>query len=153
MSDEIESEAERLVEEAIDAGILRQSGPHFYAVAEEGEGDHIGQGHEAAVAWLEEEGYVEEVPEESSAPEPNASGEEEGSVETGEAGEAEAVKTDSHYNTDGIYRHEGEEMQTFSRPGRADGMLFPGGTYQNLPLGNDDIQRLIDEGVLVDISS
>ena len=153
MPDETRSEAERLVEEALEAGILRQNGSHFYAAREEGEDEHVGQGHEAALSWLKEEGHVEEAPEQESSageekPEPEP-GEEDASAEEDALAEEEGGED---VPPEGIYRHEGDEMVTFEREGRADGMLFPGGIYQNLPLENDDIQRLIGEGVLVDIS-
>jgi len=155
MSDEIESEAERLVHEALEAGILRQNGPHFYATQKEEEDEHIGQGHDAALSYLEEEGYVEDAPgrkdpgqEDASAdgeePSTKPESDEEDASPSGESGEDGPPE--------GVYRHEGDEMVSFERDGRADGMLFPGSTYQNLPLGNDDIQRLIGEGILVNIS-
>ena len=157
MPDEIESEAERLVEEALEAGILRQNGPHFYATQEEEEDEHIGQGHEAALNWLEEEGYVEDVPEEEvqeteTETQKSEEGPESGEEEAASAETDDEVPPDQETPSGGIYRHEGDEMVTFEREGRADGMLFPGGTYQDLPMKNDDIQHLIGEGILVDIS-
>jgi len=147
MPDETRSEAERLIEEALEAGILRQNGPHFYAAREEGEDEHVGQGHEAALSWLKEEGYAEEVPEQESS-----AGEDEPEPESGEEDASAEEEGGEEVPPEGVYRHEGDKMVTFEREGRADGMLFPGGIYQDLPLENDDIQRLISEGVLVDIS-
>jgi len=130
-------EADALVEEALDAGILRRSGAYYYAAKEEGDDDYIGQGKDEALAWLEDNGYVEEIPEGEESDEPAGDAESEG----GDSGA-------SAYDASKKYRHEGDSVETFEREGRAPGHLYPGAVYKDLPADNDDIATLIGDRIL-----
>jgi len=129
MSD-ITEEGKALVEEALEAETITRKGPYYYAVQEDGEDETIGKGRDEALAWLEENGFVEEVP------------------EPADTAEEDTSEDDDGYDASKTYRHAGDNREAFAREGRADGYLYPGAQYNNLPASNDDIQALIEEGIL-----
>jgi hypothetical protein len=133
-----------LVERAVEAGLLTQSGPHYYDAETE---EHVGQGAQEAAEYLANEDLIGEIPGpkgEDVEGEGVESEEGEGAGSPDESGEADRYDASA-------YRYEGEQRGTFRREGRPDAYLYPGAVYNALPTGQDDVQDMIDEGILVPI--
>jgi hypothetical protein len=145
-----------LVERAVEADLLTQSGPHYYDAETE---EHVGQGAQEAAEYLRSEELIgeiagpegedvesEDVETEEDEGEGVEGGESEGAGSSDQSGEAEGGRYDAS-----AYRYEGEQRGTFRREGRPDAYLYPGAVYNALPTGQDDVQDMIDEGILVPI--
>jgi hypothetical protein len=142
-----------LVERAVEADLLTQRGPHYYDAETE---EHVGQGAQEAAEYLANEGLIGEIAGPESEDVESEEGEGEG-VEGEDVEGEDAGSPDESGETEGgrydasAYRYEGEQRGTFRREGRPDAYLYPGAVYNALPTGQDDVQDMIDEGILVPI--
>jgi len=122
---------QELVDAAKEAGVLTNKGPHYY----DEDGDHVGQGVSAASEYLRDTGFSPETETQDDETEPKN-------------GDTELQADEDKYDAN-AYRYTGEGRATFRRERRADGFLYPGGVYRELPTEQEDIQQMIDDGTLV----